>query len=379
MTLAPRLRLLWLYMLRQVGAPFALAATILLLALALERMLRLIDMIAADGAPIGKVFVLLAYLMPHYLQLALPAAFFLAALLAFRRLQERSELAIVQATGLSPRILLRPVLALATLLTLLLLVVAGHIDPLSRYDYRAAAYRLSASGQLLNLQPGVFTPIGADIVVRAAEVAAQKRLGHVIVYQNNPEAGDRTYGAAPTGRIERDAQTGLLTLILENGDMVRDNDIQPSGALYYKEYAWPMPAKGDTDYSPRGRDEREMTFLELLTGGVPGVATQSTREKERAELQARLVQALSLPLFGIAALPLALIGTGRSGRAWGIIAGIALFIFYDKIVGFGQAAAAHGRLSPYVSLWLPWLTLAAITGALLVWKTPARLRVRVAP
>ena len=171
MNITPKLRILWLYVLRQVGAPFGLAATILLLALALERMLRLIDMVAADGAPIGKAFVLLAYLMPHYLQLAIPASFFLAALLAFRRLQERSELAVIQATGLSPRVLLRPVLAIAALLTVLLLVIAGHIDPYSRYDYRAAAYRLSASGQLLNLQPGVFTPIGADIVVRAADVA----------------------------------------------------------------------------------------------------------------------------------------------------------------------------------------------------------------
>ena len=93
------------------------------------------------------------------------------------------------------------------------------------------------------------------------------------------------------------ALTGQLTLILENGDMVRDDGIQPSGALYYKEYAWPMPMKGADDYGARGRDEREMTFGELLGGGVPGVVTQSNKDKERAELQARLVQALSLPLF----------------------------------------------------------------------------------
>src|SRR3546814_1662793 len=60
---------------------------------------------------------MLAFLVPHYMALALPAAFFLGVLLAFSRLHQNRELDALGSAGIGLRRLLSPVLLLALVLT----------------------------------------------------------------------------------------------------------------------------------------------------------------------------------------------------------------------------------------------------------------------
>ncbi|MBX9725716.1 MAG: LptF/LptG family permease, partial [Rickettsiales bacterium] len=68
------------------------------------------------------------------------------------------------------------------------------------------------------------------------------------------------------------------------------------------------------------------------------------------------------------AIPLALIGGNRGGRAYGLGVGLVVLVLYQKILGFGQALAASGKLSPFVSLWGPWLLLLIAALLLLAYR-----------
>src|SRR3546814_17708709 len=75
--------------------------------LVLDKMLRLFDFVAAEGGPVSVVWRMLANLVPAYLSLGIPIGLMLGILLAFRSLALSSELAVLEAVGLSPGRLLR--------------------------------------------------------------------------------------------------------------------------------------------------------------------------------------------------------------------------------------------------------------------------------
>src|SRR3546814_16076012 len=76
------------YILRQTMGPLLAAVGIALLVLLTERMLRLLDMVLDSGRGLTLLLQMLAFLVPHSLALALPAAFFLDMCLAFSRLHQ---------------------------------------------------------------------------------------------------------------------------------------------------------------------------------------------------------------------------------------------------------------------------------------------------
>ena len=89
-----------LYILRQVLTPLFATLGVAALLLLLERMLRLFDIVANQGGPVGVVFRMLGNLIPQYLGMALPVGIFLGLYLAFRKLSTNSELETLQASGL---------------------------------------------------------------------------------------------------------------------------------------------------------------------------------------------------------------------------------------------------------------------------------------
>jgi len=64
------------------------------------------------------------------------------------------------------------------------------------------------------------------------------------------------------------------------------------------------------------------------------------------------------------AIPLGLIGSGRTSRARGPVVGVVLIVLYEKVSGFGQNLAGAGAISPAQGIWLPYACLALLTWAL---------------
>src|SRR3990170_5847246 len=115
------------YIVRQVLKPLLTAVSIGLLMLLAERMVRLLDVTLGKKNSFSVVFELLAYLVPHYLGLALPAAMFLGLLFGFNRLSKDSEIDAFLAAGIGLHRLVRPVVGLAVVLALVSLGIFGWL------------------------------------------------------------------------------------------------------------------------------------------------------------------------------------------------------------------------------------------------------------
>ena len=80
------------YLLWRMLPRMGIALLITLLALLMERVLRLIDLVATQGAPLDLVVSMALNLVPHYLGLALPATFCIAILTALATLSRENEI-----------------------------------------------------------------------------------------------------------------------------------------------------------------------------------------------------------------------------------------------------------------------------------------------
>lgn len=356
------------YLARRMVVMMMFVACILVLALSLERLLRLIDEVTTSGAPIPQAFLLLGYLQPHYLGLTIPAALFLGTMLAIRRLHEQSEMVIFHASGRSLFRLLRPLLVLSGLMAVLLLLLVAVMQPHSRYAFRSEYHHLRQTQQQIQLRPHAFQRLSERLVIRIESVEQENPVrirGFFSAAQE--KAGGRTLISSDRAEVEHHA--GMpLTLRLYDGSIIRESADGKSDLVRFHEYVWSPELDAGTPYGPRGTDKRELTLSELWRGGVPGVVLADSDAERRAELHLRLVEVFSVPLLALLAIPLALIGGNRGGKAYGIGLGIVVLVLYEKLLGFGEALAANGKISPFLALWGPWGVMLLITGALLCYR-----------
>ena len=70
------------YVLERTLTPLVATVSIALVALLLERMVRLMELLVNQGGPLFLVLKMISNLIPHYLGIALPAALFVGIMLA---------------------------------------------------------------------------------------------------------------------------------------------------------------------------------------------------------------------------------------------------------------------------------------------------------
>lgn len=350
------------YLLRLTLVPLLATTGIALAALLLERMLRIMNLAAGTDASLFRVFEMMMSLVPHYLGIALPAAFFIGVLLAFNRLSGDSELVAFAAAGVALPRLLVPVMGLAVVLTLITAVIFAYVQPYSRYGYRALVHAIGHASLASALADGAF--VEADGMVFMAEdvSAGGRRLTRVFVYQETA-AGDSVTTTARGGALKPSTEHMRSVLYLADGVTVhRDGDGEHVSSLAFDQLSRPIGEIGAVSYRARGRDERELTSAELWSARDRPPAGVSTDTMD-AEFHGRLVRTVTMLFLPLLAIPLGL-GGGRARRSYGIIVGLVVLVFYQKLLQLGGSMAALGHVSPWLGLWLPLVLFAILSAAL---------------
>jgi len=347
------------YLLRLAFWPMVGAMGVTLVALLLERILRLLDMLSASSDRFGFVAQLAVNLVPHYLGLTLPAAFFLALVVVVNRMNQASEIDSLLAAGVSLTRLAAPYLCLAAALTAVSLLVFGFLQPYSRYAYRAVLHTAQNAGWN-GLVPAetILTP-SKDLTMTTDEAdAAGQQLSRIFI-RRITDKGREEVTTARMAEIRRAADGQNVRLELQDGQQLRFNEQGRPEVLSFKTFTMQLPISGPAKLlRARGGDERELTLFELWNQAHSGRST-IPRETLKAELYGRLARALSLPLLPLLAVPLGL-SAKRSGRAPGAIVGGLLLLAFHHLVQLGQSLADKGKALPEVSVGGPFLAFAAI-------------------
>lgn len=346
------------YLLQLMGPPMAGALGVVLIALLLERILRLFTLLAASSARFELILDLVGNLVPHYLGLALPAAFFISVFLVIARLGDNNEVDALLASGVSISRLAVPFVVVGAILTFASLVLFGFIQPYGRYGYNFDLNKALNSGWDARVQPRTFIDPGHGITLSADKVDPTGRRLEGVFLRRTLEPGTEEIITAGSGVLVPANGGKQLTLTLTKAQQYRERPgRQPVVGGFERlqvEQSFDINAP---PFRPRGGAQRELTLPELRH--EMKTAPSDERRQAASEFYARMVRSISLPLLPLLAIPLGM-AAKRGRRGPGIVIAAILLLLYQHSIQLGQGFADDGVASALVAVWTPFVLFAAL-------------------
>lgn len=341
------------YLLRLLAWPLAGCLGLTIVALLLERVLRLLDALSQSSARFDYVMQLAVNLVPHYLGLALPVAFFVALFIVISKLSDGSEIDALLAGGQSLERIAAPFVCIGLALAVFSVAVFGYMQPYSRYAYRAVMHAAVNAGWNGRLSGGAFIDDDGSLMTADAADLAGQTLTRVFI--RRPDAAGREElitAASATLQVAPDGKT--VTMRLKSGRRIGSDARGAWRSLAFDDLTTQAPLKAAAGLlRARGGDERELTLNELARQAAspnPVVPKPTLL----AELYGRLARAAFLPFLPLLAFPLGL-AAKRGNRAPGLLlAGVLLLAFQHSLL-LGQSLAEAGRVAPLPAVGGPFL------------------------
>jgi lipopolysaccharide export system permease protein len=356
--------------LSQILRPLGGAMAIGLLVLLAERLVRLLDFTLGKKNSVGIVFEMLAYLVPHYMGLAMPAALFLGLLFGFSSLSKNSEIDAFMATGMSLYQLVRPVLIMAALLAVVAIGVLGWVQPHARYAYRAVVHSVKSVQIFYMAEEGVFMQAGRRTFILDKLNRKDSRFERIFLYEDKQKGGALTLTSERGALVETPNDPRPVLRLLKGHRLSIDSSIpeSPAAALPrhvvgdFDKVDTPLGKPIDSMFRVRGTDERELSLTELISKRNTPPPGRKKRHLN-AELHKRLVNIAAILILPILAVPFSL-GRRRGQRGYRFAVAVIILIAFHEIVEQGKLATGVGKLSPFVSMWLPFLCLVGFS----IWR-----------
>jgi lipopolysaccharide export system permease protein len=349
------MRLIDRYLLKQLLGPTILATLALTGVALLSQSLSALDLIVNQRQS-AMVFLQVTVLaMPQLVNMVLPIAVFVAALVALNRLHTEQEIVVCFAGGMSRWRVISPAMRLAGTIAVIALVSNLYVQPASLRAMRDELFKVRTDLASTLVREGEFTEPAPGLTVYAQSIDPNGDFRNLFIHQVKPDGGTTTY-MADRGHIAK--RLGRPVLILRAGSMQEVTRADVLNFLTFDEYAFDLAPLANSDemvhYKPSDRYIHELFFPDL---------TQTWEQRNRKGLLAEGNARIATPLYNIAFMALALsaiIGGGFSRLGYGRrIAAMAAVAAVVRILGFVAEAAAEG--ATWVNI-LQYLVPLAATG-----------------
>ncbi len=352
------------YVVGQVIKPLLAAMGIGLLVLLAERMVRLLDISMGKQNSFGFVFEALAYLVPHYLGLALPAAMFLGLLFGFNKLSKDSEVDAFLAAGAGHHRLMRPIIVMSGILALLSFLIFGWMEPHARYAYRSVIFNVKNVEVFYLAEEGVFMQAGTRTFVLDKLSREDNSFKRIFLFDYRGPKGAKATTAV-NGELIKVPGTVRPILRLRDGHQLeikswptfdKSKPVPSSFVSSFDTLDTPVGKISKKAFPPRGRSPRELTIVELIKELI-----QPTRNLKMSELSGslhkRFVNVATIFILPFLALPFAM-GRRRGQRGYRFGLALIILIAFHEIIQVGVVSVKEGNATPATAVWLPFGILA---------------------
>lgn len=366
-----RLRTLDRYILREVALTWLAVTSVLLVILMSNRLARVLAQAAANDFPRDVVFALIALTSAGYLTVIVPIGFFLAIVLGLGRLYHESEMAALQACGVGPAGLFRPICVLGAVIVALLIWLSFFAIPAA--SARAQAIRTEAlrDAQFGALEPGRFRTFGGGSVVFYAERVDDNGILHnVNVFVDRPDEREQSQPAPETAPTPADNTSAEGQASTPRGDTGNKLEIwvasraEQRGAgqadqtfVLYDGYRYEGVPGGGQFRIIRFSEGGIPIQLGAIAGGKLNAATRTTAQllnsanrDDIAELHWRIAMPVSALLLMLIAVPLARLRP-RQGRFGKIGIAILVYFLYSRLMVSGRTWIETDAVPTWAGLW----------------------------
>src|SRR5262245_49254479 len=257
------MRILDRYVMRQVLMPFTLGLLVFTFLFIIPELMKYAESYISKGAPTLVIVRLVIALVPMALGLTIPMSLLLGLLVAFGRLSADREFVAMQACGVSPLRLMRPVGVLAVagcLATGYVLLVAV---PDANQTFREITFNVIATQAEGEVKPRVFYDEFPSVVLYVREIPQSGGWNGVSMADNSSGAASGTYLAGRARSVSaRQKQTAET--MLEAGTR---HPADPSGKYEVFRFVdrFTLRLKPDRMFPKGGisKGDREMSVTEL--------------------------------------------------------------------------------------------------------------------
>jgi lipopolysaccharide export system permease protein len=318
--------------------------------------LRDIDLMTNQGQGILTFVGLTGLIIPLLVMIIAPIALMVAMAYVLNKLATDSELIVMNAAGMPPWHLFRPFLAVAMIVSLLVMAIAAYLSPKCLRELGRWVNQIRADLVSNIVQPGRFVPLySGTLTLHIRERLPNGQLLGIFIDDQRDPKERVTFLAEQGDIVTRDNGTYLL---LADGSVHRQasSDRDPS-IVQFDRYAFDLsqlaPRNGG---GPQKYGSRERYIWELYSQSPNDPSLEGRPEQMRAELHDRIT-APFYPLV-IAILTFAYLGaprTTRQGRTLSLILAIGAVVILRGIGFVGMLAGT--RLT--AALAVPYLALAA--------------------
>ncbi len=347
------------YLLRMLTGPLLGCLGVTIAALILERVLRLLDLLSNSNARFGYVAQLAANLLPHYLGLALPVAFFIALFIVITKLSDSSEIDALLAGGRSLTRIVAPFVVVGVVLALFSVIVFGYLQPYSRYAYRSVMHAAITAGWNGRLPGRAFVEDGEQLITADESDAAGQALKGIFIKRPDANGREEVITASSAALVaEPDGEK--VALMLTNGRRIAQDGQGGFRILTFDRLNAEIPLSGaQALLRSRGGDERELTLRELLRAAA-SKSTVIPHETLMAEFYGRMARAMFLPFLPLLAFPLGL-AAKRGRRAAGLVVAGVLLVAFQYALLLGQGLAESGKVLAFPAIWIPFVVFTGLS------------------
>ncbi|MBM3603471.1 MAG: LPS export ABC transporter permease LptF [Alphaproteobacteria bacterium] len=348
------------YILGQLLTLFGFFALVLVAVYWINRAVSLFDDLLNDGQTALVVLEFTALTLPLVISVVLPVAAFAATAYGTNRLSGESELVAMQAAGLSPWRLARPVLVFGVFVGVMVAVLVHGLVPMARARLAERSAEIAENVTAQFLRPGSFQYPTSDVTLFIRDIAADGRLLDLFIEDGRNPADQISYTAQEALVVR--TETGPVLVLLEGiAQSLRLQDGVPRlSVTRFDEFSYDVGAMF-AGTSSRGRDLRDYGTLRLLSPDPELLATTRASEADaRREAHERIAQPLLAPIAAMIGFATLMIGGFSRFGVWRQVGWAILGLI---LVQFLSNAAAN-QVGRNAALW-PVLYLPALVGACL--------------
>jgi len=343
------------YIAGEIVTPFVLGLTVFTFVLLMGRMLRLAELMINKGVPFLDVFKLFAFLLPSFFVITVPLAFLLGILIGLGRLSGDSEVVAMKASGISLYAMLRPVMALATIVAILTAFLTLYAQPRGNFAFRHQVFEIAKNRADIGIQPRIFNDEFDGLVIYTNEVEDRSGIMKGVFISDERQEGKSSVVVADSGRIIPDRDALTLTLRLEDGSIHRHVS-GPENSSYqiiqFASYDVLLDLGGQTgegeDYRKK---DKEMTLAEL-DAAIDKASSSLEANSYAVEKHQRFALPFAPFVFALIGVPLS-IQSSRSGRGGGFALSLCVALIYYFLLATAKTIGEEGFLPAAVSMWIP--------------------------
>jgi len=356
------------YMFRQVTNAFLVILLTLTIVVWLATALKELNLITSQGQGIVLFFQMTLLSLPSLMALIAPNAMLMAALYTLDRMNGDSELIVMTASGAPVWRIGAPLLALASLVSIAILLANLFLTPASMRALRSFITQVRADLISQVLQPGRFSSPENGLTFHIRDRSLSGDLLGLLVHDERDDKQVMSY-LAERGRIITNDDGSYLVMFEGYVHRYNSEDADKNVQIV----AFDQNMLDISKFSPKdnaGKDlrPREQYISDLISPDMNDKAAKHNYGQIRSELHDRLATPLYPLVFAFVAI--ALLGHARTTREsrWAQI-----LLAFGIALGLRVAGLMSGNLVA-LNAWAVALVYAVPLGAILVAAWAAHVR-----